>query len=170
LFILFDAFNEMPVDGFATRAGLLRDFIERWQTKGNRFLVTCRLLDYEQQLQGLQRVEVQPFSPEQIQAFLRKVLHTHWEKMWHTLNHGSDTDHRLLEMAANPFVLRMMVSEFLRCKGELSTNRAELMTGFTTTLLAKDKKKAHLRAIFALRRWNQVGIPGWVPPTLRLIR
>ncbi|GAB4452570.1 MAG: hypothetical protein Kow0031_34990 [Anaerolineae bacterium] len=157
LFILFDALNEMPADGFAHRAGLLRDFIEQWQAAGNRFVVTCRVLDYGQQLQGLQRVEVQPFSDEQIQTLLQKVLDSHWPKMWRALTGDNSSDNRkskivnpksLLEMARNPYVLTMMVSEFVRRKGRLSSNRAELMTGFTDTLLAWAKRKPHLQAIW----------------------
>ena len=150
LLILFDALNEMPMlaAGFKQRAAALRDFIEQWQKTGNRFVVTCRVLDYEQELQGLQRVEVQPFNDDQIRTFLQKVLHRQWPKMLTTLTGGSGEAHRLLAMARNPYMLTMMVSEFVRGRGYISVNRAELMTRFTETLLAWAKRKPHLAPIW----------------------
>ncbi len=159
---LFDALNEMPGDGFIGRAAALRDFIDRWQAKGNRFIVTCRVLDYGEQLQGLQRVEVQPFSDEQIQDFLQKVLHALWSQMWAALTEDAPAANRqskignrksevvnppvgtgrqsLLEMARNPYILTMMVDQFIKRRGQLSRNRAELLQSFTETLWQRAKK------------------------------
>ena len=78
LFILFDALNEMPKEGYKERAQALRRFIDRWSLKGNRFLVTCRVLDYEGELSGLQRIEVQPLKDDQIKEFLQKELPADW--------------------------------------------------------------------------------------------
>jgi formylglycine-generating enzyme required for sulfatase activity len=141
LLILFDGLNEMPAQGYVQRAAALRDFIERWQATGNRFIVTCRVLDYGEELQGLQRVEVRPFSHDQIQAFLQKVLAQHWAGMWAALTQGSDAGHRLLQMAGNPYVLTLMVGEFVRRRGQLSRNRAELMTNFTDNLWQRARAK-----------------------------
>ncbi|RPI72491.1 MAG: NACHT domain-containing protein, partial [Geobacteraceae bacterium] len=69
LFFLFDALNEMPLEGYSDRCLALRRFIDQWSAQGNRFLVTCRILDYSEELSGLQRVEVQPLSDDKIQHF-----------------------------------------------------------------------------------------------------
>lgn len=82
LFVLFDALNEMPRAGHKERGQALRAFIERWSAKGNRFLVTCRVLDYGEELSGLQRVEVQALSDRQIREFLQRELPQRWEALW----------------------------------------------------------------------------------------
>ncbi|NJN99603.1 MAG: hypothetical protein HC875_38625 [Anaerolineales bacterium] len=76
LFFLFDALNEMPRDGYRERAAALRRFIDRWRAKGNRFLVTCRVLDYGEELSGLQRIEIQPLNDEQIHTFCKTSYQT----------------------------------------------------------------------------------------------
>ena len=148
LFILFDALNEMPQEGYRERVQALRGFIDKWSAQGNRFLVTCRVLDYGEELSGLQRVEVQPLSNDQIQAFLQKELPDRWAKLWETLNEGPaipnqtfNIQHRkLLEMARNPYLLTMMIDIFAE-DGQLGQNRARLLARFTQILLGWAKAK-----------------------------
>jgi len=139
LLLLFDALNEMPRESYETRIHALRRFIDRWVSIGNRFLVTCRVLDYRGELSGLQRVEVQPLSDDQIQGFLRNELPGDWQALWQRLAQGTD-DRRLLEMARNPYLLTIMIDVFAE-DGQLGRNRAELMDRFSHILLrwAKDK-------------------------------
>jgi predicted NACHT family NTPase len=75
---LFDALNEMPHEGYGDCACALRSFINKWSARGNRFLVTCRVLDYGEVLSGLQRVEIQPLGEEQIEDFLQRELRQTW--------------------------------------------------------------------------------------------
>ena len=70
MFFLFDALNEMPREGYSERVSQLRQFIDRWQSVGNRFIVSCRVLDYSEELQGLQRIEILPLDDVQIQRFV----------------------------------------------------------------------------------------------------
>ncbi|GIK39559.1 MAG: hypothetical protein BroJett011_33920 [Chloroflexota bacterium] len=140
LFFLFDALNEMPHEGYHERAQSLRRFIDQWAAKDNRFLVTCRVLDYGEELSGLQRVEVQPLNDEQIQAFLRNELPEKWQALWQELVGSGDDKHRLLEMARNPYLLTMMVDIFAE-DGQLGRNRAELMQRFTQILMSWAKAK-----------------------------
>jgi formylglycine-generating enzyme required for sulfatase activity len=70
MFFLLDALNEMPPEGYSGRASQLRQFIDRWQSVGNRFIVSCRVLDYSEELQGLQRIEILPLNDAQIQQFV----------------------------------------------------------------------------------------------------
>lgn len=97
LFILFDALNEMPQAGFKERAAALRQFIDRWAGRGNRFLVTCRVLDYGQELTGLQRVEVLPLTEDQIEAFLvAEMVHQDdtCAELWQQLNQAGNQAER----------------------------------------------------------------------------
>ena len=157
LFFLFDALNEMPRDGYQERVVALRHFIDRWSPHGNRFLVTCRVLDYGHELNGLQRVEIQPLNDLQIIRFLQNELGETAETLWEILTETKATSverrtiiHRststqsdqrsLLAMARNPYLLTMMIDIFAK-DGHLSQNRAVLMTRFTQILMNWAKEK-----------------------------
>lgn len=96
LFLLFDALNEMPQTGFKERSRRLRQFIDAWSEKGNRFLVTCRALDYGEELAGLQRIEIQPLTDEQIQGFIQNELAEDWTLLWQALTEQQNHQRRLL--------------------------------------------------------------------------
>ncbi|NIP46832.1 MAG: SUMF1/EgtB/PvdO family nonheme iron enzyme [Gammaproteobacteria bacterium] len=140
LLFLFDALNEMSHDGYGQRATALRRFIDRWSARGNRFVVTCRILDYGEELSGLQRVEVQPLNDKQIEEFLRNELPEKWQALWQTLR-NDDRQHRLLEMARNPYLLTVMIDVFEE-DSELSQNRSDLMRRFTHIMLEWAKAKS----------------------------
>ncbi|MSP13386.1 MAG: NACHT domain-containing protein [Chloroflexi bacterium] len=140
LLLLCDGLNEMPRKGYEERVTALRDFIENWVQKGNRFVVTCRVLDYGAELDGLQRVEVQPFSDDQIRDLLQKRLPDGWQALWQTLVAEHEGTRRLLEMARNPFNLRMMIEIFI-ADGQLYQNRAGLLERFTRELFARELQR-----------------------------
>lgn len=140
LFFLLDALNEMPLEGYQERISALRRFIDRWSAKGNRFLLTCRILDYSEELSGLQRVEVQPLSDEKIQQFLQNELPEEWQALWQILTQSDNRPHRLLEMARNPYLLTLMVDVFEEDR-DLNQNRAALMHRFTRILMQWAKAK-----------------------------
>jgi formylglycine-generating enzyme required for sulfatase activity/class 3 adenylate cyclase len=140
LFLLFDALNEMPLEGYRERCLALRQFIDQRSAQGNRFLVTCRILDYSEELTGLQRVEVQPLSDDKIQHFLQNELLEKWQALWQTLTQSDDSPHCLLEMARNPYLLTVMIDVFEE-DSQLSQNRADLMQRFTQILLGWSKAK-----------------------------
>jgi formylglycine-generating enzyme required for sulfatase activity/class 3 adenylate cyclase len=139
LVFLFDALNEMPVEGYPERATALRKFIDEWSARGNRFVVTCRILDYGEELSGLQRIEVKPLSDAQIQHFLENELAGEWQSLWQALR-GGDRQHRLLEMARNPYLLTVMIDVFEE-DGQLINNRADMMRRFTRIMLDWAKAK-----------------------------
>ena len=112
LFCLFDALNEMAKEGYAERAQALRAFIDQWSPKGNRFLITCRVLDYGEELSGLQRVEIQPLSDEQIKGFVQNELPETWEALWKELSKEVDGDRSLLKLARNPYMLTVIIDVF----------------------------------------------------------
>jgi len=133
LFILFDGLNEIPLHGYGERCAALREFIDHWSARGNRFLVTCRILDYGEELSGLQRVEVQALSDAQIQLFLRNEVPHRWHALWQRLQQG-DGSHRLLEMARNPYLLTIIIDVFEE-DGDLGRNRAVLMRRVTQIMI-----------------------------------
>ena len=139
LLFLFDALNEMPQEGYRERCLELRNFIDTWSKQGNRFVVTCRSLDYGDELTGLQRIEVQPLSDTQIQGFLESELPEKWQSLWQALR-SDDRQQRLLEMARNPYLLTVMIDVFEE-DGELSRNRAALMQRFTEIMLGWARSK-----------------------------
>jgi formylglycine-generating enzyme required for sulfatase activity len=140
LFFLFDALNEMPLEGYREHSLALRRFIDQRSAQGNRFLVTCRILDYGEELSGLQRVEVQPLNDDQIQQFLQNELPEGWQALWQTVTQSDESQHHLLEMARNPYLLTVMIDVFEE-DGQLGQNRADLMLRFTQILLDWAKAK-----------------------------
>ena len=142
LFLLFDALNEMPREKYHDHVHALRRFMDRWAAKGNRFIVTCRVLDYGDELSGLQRVEVQPFNDDQIKTLLRTILPKKWESLWKILTGTQDKQRPLLEMARNPFMLNTMIYVFAT-DSQLSQSRAGLMSCFTRILLERPKPNLH---------------------------
>ena len=140
LIFLFDALNEMPIKGYRERSLALRQFIDRWAARGNRFLVTCRILDYSEELSGLQRVEIQPLDDHKIRQFLQNEIPEEWPALWEALTRNDNCPHRLLEMARNPYLLTLMVDVFEEDR-QLSQNRAALMQRFTQILMQWAKAK-----------------------------
>ena len=153
LFFLFDGLNEMPQQGYQDRVWALRRFIDQWASKGNQFLVTCRALDYGEELTGLQRIEIQPLTDAQIRALLQSELPDSWQVLWHKLAEGevelatesattvidpaviADDQRHLLKMARNPYLLTIMIDIFTE-DGDFGRNKAELMTNFTQILMS----------------------------------
>lgn len=135
LFFLFDALNEMSKEGYELRVQMLRRFINKWVTRKNRFLVTCRVLDYEEQLSGLQRIEILPLNDATIMSFLQKELPKDWQKLLQEFRKRG-----LWTYARNPYMLTMMIDIFVEDK-LLATSQAELMELFSRSLMRWTKTK-----------------------------
>jgi class 3 adenylate cyclase len=140
LFFMLDALNEMPQAGYRESSSALRRFIERWSVRGNRFLVSCRRLDYGEELSGLQRVEVMPLTSDKIRQFLQNELPERWQSLWQILEKDEKNRRPLLEMARNPYLLTVMVDVFEKDQN-LGRNRSELMVKFSRILLDWAKAK-----------------------------
>ncbi|MCI0556227.1 MAG: NACHT domain-containing protein, partial [Anaerolineae bacterium] len=136
LFFLFDALNEMPREGFELGVHALRQFINKWTDKGNRFLVTCRALDYGEELSGLQRIAIKPLDNDRIKRFLQNELSEAWNTLWRTLSQNEG----LLTLARNPYMLTVMIDIFIE-DGQLGRTRAELMSRFTQILMMWSRRK-----------------------------
>jgi formylglycine-generating enzyme required for sulfatase activity/DNA-binding winged helix-turn-helix (wHTH) protein len=134
LILLFDALNEMPLERYREQCLALRHFIDRWSPAGNRFVVSCRVLDYGKELSGLQRIEIQPLSDENIRRFIEKELPDDWHSLWGALTKSGKESVSLLEMARNPYILTVMIDVF-GTDGQLIQNRSELMQRFVGILM-----------------------------------
>ncbi|EKU98209.1 hypothetical protein Lepto7375DRAFT_7471 [Leptolyngbya sp. PCC 7375] len=142
LLLLFDALNEMPSKGQKQHIQELCSFTDKWLKKGNRVVITCRTLDYSEELSGFQRIEVQVLNNEQIKTFIQKQLSDiqtkasdYWQVLWENLLKNSD----LLEISRNPYMLVIIIWIFCT-DGQLGNNRADLMRRFTTLLMKQAKK------------------------------
>jgi energy-coupling factor transporter ATP-binding protein EcfA2 len=140
LFCLFDALNEMPHTDYADRVQALRRFINSWAPKGNRFMVSCRVLDYGEELSSLQRVEVQPLRKEQVAEFAKRELPETWEAFLEELKKEGSGERSLLKLARNPYMLTVMIDVYAQ-DGRLGETRAALMTRFTEILMGWCKEK-----------------------------
>jgi formylglycine-generating enzyme required for sulfatase activity len=130
----------MPHEGYAKRTQVLRSFINKWSPKGNRFLVTCRVLDYGEELSGLQRVEIQLLREDQVVDFAKRELPDTWEAFLEELNKEGDGERSLLKLARNPYMLTVMIDVYAQ-DGRLGETRAALMTRFTEILMGWCKEK-----------------------------
>jgi formylglycine-generating enzyme required for sulfatase activity len=144
LCILCDALNEARRENLRERLADWRDFAQALPT-GNRLIFSCRTLDYTNDL-AVQQVEVDPLSPEQIQQFARRYLGAEQgESLWSVLQEQHiDRSGRpiLLELAATPFYLMMMVEEYQQV-GRLPSHRARLFRNFVARLFAREQQRRH---------------------------
>ncbi len=154
LFILFDGLNEMPRERYQSQVQALHEFIEAWASAGNRFLITCRTLDYDETMVGVPHLELLPFTDSQINQFLINKLDSNdaqdladmlglqpSDKQTVRYSDIQQLDERqgLNEMARNPYLLTLMMEIFLT-DGTLTQNRSGLMQRFIEILLSWAKE------------------------------
>ncbi len=60
--MLFDALDEMPQQSYRQRTDILEEFVSYWKKKapGNRFVLSCRWLDYNEAF-SVDEIVIQPF-------------------------------------------------------------------------------------------------------------
>lgn len=141
LCILCDALNEARSalhERYGERTAEWREFAEKLPA-GNRLVFSCRTQDYLGEL-GVQQVEIDPLTDEQIEDFARCYLGDPLgAAFWADLRDQNST---LLPLARTPFYLKMMVEEW-EADGHLPPVRARLFAGFTEKLLGREAKRRH---------------------------
>ncbi|HHH41454.1 MAG TPA: NACHT domain-containing protein, partial [Chloroflexi bacterium] len=138
LCLLCDALNEARREGYLDRVQQWQDFARDLPT-GNRLVFTCRTQDYFGEL-GVQQVEIDPLSDDQIQAFLANYLGPDpAQQLWDRLQ---GPYHTLLPLARIPYYLWLMVQAFQEA-GNLPRHRAHLFAGFVERLLRREQSKHH---------------------------
>lgn len=136
LHFLLDALNEMPRDNYAHGSLLLRRFIDEESARGNRFLVSCRALDYTGELVGTQRIELLPLDDRRIRQFLEREVPENWQALWDALEKAGS----LMEVARNPYYLTVIIDVFLET-GELDPNKCDLIRRFVRVLFSREQRK-----------------------------
>lgn len=143
LVVLFDALNEMPREpGYSRRREMLRAFIDRWQERGNRFAVSCRVLDYTgSELSGLQQVEVERLPVERVGEALIAYLPDKGTELWEQLQQAEHGP--LLDLVRTPYFLAMLAATYAESDTPptLPVGRAALLERFTTTLFEREVRK-----------------------------
>ncbi|MBX7236672.1 MAG: SUMF1/EgtB/PvdO family nonheme iron enzyme [Caldilineales bacterium] len=135
LCLLCDALNEALRERYSERMWAWRDFA-RDLPAGNRLVFSCRSQDHQGEL-AVQQVEIDPLTPDQIEDFARRYLGPEGGAgLWRALQE----EHRdLLELAAIPYYLLMIVGAYDQAQGELPAGRAGLFEGFVGRLLHREE-------------------------------
>jgi hypothetical protein len=133
LLLLFDALNEMP----RADEGDYRRRVQAWREfraghSDNRFLVTCRRLDYTETL-PLQQVEIEPFDAGRVEAFLRRF--PDGDRLLAALAERGYA----LEEWGNPLLLKVLY--LVVRTGQFPDNRGQLFQQFVEYRLAVEESK-----------------------------
>jgi CHAT domain-containing protein len=145
LVLLLDALNEMPLaQGYSLRRERLRAFIDRWQKRGNRFIVSCRVLDYAgSELSGLQQVEIDRLPVERVGRALVAYLPDKGPELWEQLQRPR---HRpLLDLLRTPYFLAMLAAIYAKTDvpSALPIGQAALLEQFTAILFEREARKGY---------------------------
>jgi hypothetical protein len=133
---MFDALDEMPQDSYAERYRALREFMSHWEEKGNRFIYSCRALDYDPSFH-VDEIIIDPFDRDRVIRFLQQ----HAPAVAETLYQRILDDPALEEMVGNPFYLQALA--FINAsarKNELDVppTRGDLIRKFVAKLLQRE--------------------------------
>jgi hypothetical protein len=103
LTIVFDALDEMPQGSYQERYSQLKEFMNHWQPYGNRFIYSCRTLDYDPSFR-VGEVIIQPFDRHRIRTYLHRTVPAHAKAIYDKIK----TDSSLEQMVSNPFYLHAL--------------------------------------------------------------
>jgi len=144
---LWDALNEMPFESeeqYAAKLNALKQFMKDYPD--NRFIWSCRRLDYKESL-PLQQVEILPLSWEKIRQFFHNLREIGEEEAGDALleeleQRGGKFD----ELFGRPLMLELLcaVYEYNRQAGaaeSIPQNRGKLFETFVKMLMDREQKK-----------------------------
>jgi HEAT repeat protein len=133
LMLLFDALNEMPQAHYSDSVRRLEQF--RDAQRDNRFIFTCRALDYTTKL-DMPEATIQELDEDAQKDFLAACFSDTGTRLFETLH----DDHKdLLDIGRNPYVL-LMIGQVYQLLGELPTNRGLLFQGFVNALMERERQ------------------------------
>ena len=148
--LLWDAFNEMPFESerqYAAKLRALKQFMTNYP--GNRFIWSCRRLDYSANL-PLQRVEVLPLSDENIRQFFHNLAEIGEKEACDSLLSRLEADQesggKLWDLFRRPLMLQLLcaVYEHNRKIGKavpLPENFGQLFNAFVEMLMTREERK-----------------------------
>lgn len=154
LTLIFDALDEMPQDSYQERYQSLKEFMVFGEAfEGNRFIFSCRLLDYDPAF-SVNEIIIDRFDRYRIKLFLQK----HAPGVANELYRRILDDETLEELVSNPFLLQALA--YINLPGwEVSgranelwipATRSELLREFVEQLLTREagiKQKKYLDSI-----------------------
>ncbi len=151
--LIFDALDEMPQDSYQERYATLKRFVVTHEAaESNRFVFSCRALDYDSSFhsRGLSEVIIDRFDLNRIRAFLKMNAPSIAEELYQEIL----KDKALAELVSNPFFLQALtyvnLGSLREGKPLLPLTRGELIKLFAETLLKDDvgvKQKKYLASI-----------------------
>lgn len=146
--LLLDGLNEIPTADDAE----FRDCVRMWKDflseslqrhtgagAGNRFVFSCRSLDYSAPLSSptlrVPQVRIEPMSDRQIRQYLKLYCPAHWADVWQEIAGSAN-----LELLRTPYFLRLMVEQ-IEAEGHIPQGRSELFTGFVRHALRRELER-----------------------------
>ncbi|MBT8202770.1 MAG: SUMF1/EgtB/PvdO family nonheme iron enzyme [Acidimicrobiia bacterium] len=141
---LLDGLNEMNAagqSGYRSSVRAWKDFVHATTSGawGNRFVFSCRSLDYSTPLSSptlrVPQVRLEPLSNSQVRQYLKLYSPRRWAEIW---EHIGGTDH--IDMFRSPFFLKLLVDQ-VEAEGAIPTGRAGLFTGFVRQAVKRELER-----------------------------
>jgi class 3 adenylate cyclase/formylglycine-generating enzyme required for sulfatase activity len=141
---LLDGLNEIPSTGEAATRRSVRQWkamVEHTVVRhpGNRFVFSCRSLDYSAPLSSptlrVPQVRIEAMSDAQVRQYLKLYSPTHWAEIWAEVNRSSQ-----LDLFRSPFFLKLLVEQ-VEAEGRIPEGRAALFTGFVRQSLKRELER-----------------------------
>ncbi len=132
ILLLLDGLDEVPEKASDEVIKQIRKFSDTYY-KSN-LVITCRIAAQEYRFQGFTEVEIADFSPEQVEAFVKKWFVTIVRNSPDSGTHKATAfleelnlpeNQQIRELAVTPILLNLTCLVF-QAKGELSTHRSDL--------------------------------------------
>jgi hypothetical protein len=152
--LIFDALDEMPQDSYQERYQSLKEFmVFGGAFEGNRFIFSCRLLDYDPAF-NVDEIIIDKFDRNRIKSFVKKHAPSIADELYRRIL----DDESLEELVSNPFLLQALAYVNLPTPDDYShlnqlwipATRGELLREFVDQLLTREagiKQKKYLDSI-----------------------
>ncbi len=140
--VLADGLNEIPATSgreYRQSVRKWKDYVQRAVDSGNRFVFSCRNLDYSTPLSSptlrVPQIRLEPMSNRQVRQYLRLYSPGHWLDIWTDIG-GSGQ----LDMFRSPFFLRLLIDQ-VEAEGAIPKGRAGLFSGFVRQALKRELER-----------------------------
>lgn len=134
--LYFDGLNEMGSQG-----GTLAKELSKWiaDNSPNQMVVTCRLLDYANNLEldTLPTVLLEEMDKQQVEQFAKNYLQDKADSFLQKIFQNSEDERSFFRLARNPYLLSALITVFL-AGGDLPRNNGLLFQGLTKALWERE--------------------------------
>lgn len=132
--LIFDALDEMPQESYRQRTDALRKFVDDWSKygPGNRFVFSCRWLDYNDAF-PVNEIVIEPFDKARIKQYFNEYLKdpSSTDEFYQTI----EEKETLREAVTNPFFLHALTEIKNRNLTEIPSTRGDLIKTYIGILL-----------------------------------